>query len=70
MMKAAKTIALASALAVAGVRTGTATFAATTAPTTEAHAKCEKDAKDKKLTGAAMEAFVKKCEADAAKPKK
>ncbi len=69
-MKSVKTIALAGSLALAVAMMGSAAFAATTAPAAnEAHAKCEKEGKDKKLTAAALGDYVKKCEADAAKKK-
>jgi hypothetical protein len=35
--------------------------------TTSAHATCKSDAADKKLAGAALNSFMKKCESDAKK---
>jgi hypothetical protein len=56
-MKFVKTVALTGTFAVAAML-GTAAFAADTAPAANAaHAKCEQEAKDKKLTGDAAKAL-------------
>jgi hypothetical protein len=67
-MKFAKPVALTATLAVAAAVMGTAALAATAAPTAnDAHARCEKQAKDKHVKEAALKDYLKKCEADAAR---
>jgi len=73
-MKGSVVKSLAGALLLAGsVAFGAGAYAADT-PTkpaaSDAKMKCEAEAKAKNLTGEKAADYVKKCEADAAKPKK
>jgi hypothetical protein len=74
-MKGSVVKGLAGSLLLAGsLAFGAGAFAADTAPAQpaakEAKAQCMKEGKDQKLAGKKLSAYVKKCEADAAKAKK
>jgi hypothetical protein len=71
-MKGSVVKSLAGALLLAGsVATGAGAYAADSKPAaSDAKTKCEAEAKAKNLAGDKAAAYVKKCEADAAKPKK
>lgn len=67
-MKTAKTMGLAAVLAAGAGLLGANAMAASTTPAANgSHARCEQQGKDKKLSGAALKDFVKKCEAEATK---
>jgi hypothetical protein len=69
-MKIAKTMALTGMLTLGSMVGVNAVAAATTPAANGAHARCEQQARDKKLTGQAARDFAKKCEAEAAAAKK
>jgi hypothetical protein len=58
-MKSMKTVAMTALLAGCAAMVGSTAFAADSAA--DMKAKCEKDAKDKGLTGDALKAALKKC---------
>jgi hypothetical protein len=67
-MKFAKSVALTGTLAFAAAVMGATAFGATTTPAAnDAHARCEKQARDKHVKDADLKGYLKKCEADAAK---
>ena len=67
-MKTARTMGLAAMLASGMALLGANAMAATTTPAAnDLHARCEQQGKDKKLSGASLKDFVKKCEAEATK---
>lgn len=74
-MKGSVVKGLAGTLLLAGsLAFGAGAFAADTAPAKpdakEVKAQCRKEGKEQKLAGKKLGAYVKKCEADAANPKK